>query len=80
MTYLIKMLQDEWEINQLRELYIQLKPKKVLEIGSYLGGTLMIWITNAEKDALICTIDDFNGAKTEKVQKYTDEHLGKLGS
>jgi len=61
----MKLIQDQWEIERLVEIYQNLKPYRVLEIGTYLGGALWYWLKYAQEGALVCTIDDFNAAKNE---------------
>lgn len=45
------------EFHQLLDLYQELKPKTVLEIGSEFGGTLWHWLHFAEPDTRVCNID-----------------------
>jgi predicted O-methyltransferase YrrM len=43
----VTILQWEKEFEVLLELYRRLKPRRVLEIGTYHGGTLYHWLQNA---------------------------------
>jgi cephalosporin hydroxylase len=52
------MLQNQQEFDALLNIYKQLKPKKVLEIGVKFGGTLRRWIDYAPEDATIVAVDD----------------------
>jgi len=45
------------EILELAELVVKLKPRRVLEIGTYNGGTLYTWCQLALEDAEIISID-----------------------
>ena len=64
----VPLLQDEIEIkNLIRNFYIPLKPRRVLEIGSLYGGSLWYWIQNSER-----------GTKIVSVDKIADNELHKL--
>lgn len=41
----VPILQEPWEFEKLVEVYKAHAPKKVLEIGSFYGGTLWYWAT-----------------------------------
>ncbi len=49
--------QNEAEFEELLSLYRTFQPKRVLEIGSYEGGTLFHWLQNAVPGAHIGSID-----------------------
>jgi len=49
--------QNAAEINALLDIYIKLKPHRVLEIGSAWGGTLWGWIEYAEKGTTVISVD-----------------------
>ncbi len=51
--------QYESEFAQLLDLYRERKPRQVLEIGTFHGGTLYHWLQNAEKGAWIVTVDSY---------------------
>jgi predicted O-methyltransferase YrrM len=53
----ITTAQIEWELVELIKIYDRLKPRRVLEIGTQLGGTLYHWLEGAEPGAVICNID-----------------------
>ncbi len=53
-----EFLQSDYEFQQLLAVYVDLQPKKVLEIGVKHGGTLKYWIDYAAEDALIVAIDE----------------------
>lgn len=53
----VKRIQKPGEFDRLMDLYVKLKPRKVLEIGVYFGGTLHGWITNAPHGARIVAVD-----------------------
>lgn len=53
----VQIGQIEWEFEQALALYRQRKPKRVLEIGTWNGGTLYHWLANSEPDTMIVTVD-----------------------
>lgn len=40
----VPILQEPWEFERLMEIYKAHAPRKVLEIGSFYGGTLWYWV------------------------------------
>jgi predicted O-methyltransferase YrrM len=55
----VPIFQWEQEFNQLLDLYRELEPKRVLEVGTYHGGTLFHWLANARKGAKVATVDSY---------------------
>lgn len=53
----VRTYQNDWEFEQLLDIFRRLKPKRILEIGSAYGGSLYHWITTAPKGALIVSLD-----------------------
>lgn len=53
----VRILQQPEEIAGLVSLYKSKKPKYVLEIGSFTGGTLWYWIKLAQPGAKIVSVD-----------------------
>jgi len=53
----VSMVQIEWEFEQLLELYKELAPKKVLEIGTKDGGSLYHWLRLAAPDSTVVYVD-----------------------
>jgi len=49
--------QHPHEFDDLLALYTQLQPQRVLEIGSWHGGTLKQWIERAPRGAVVVSID-----------------------
>ena len=49
--------QNPAELDRMRDLYISRKPKTVLEIGVWYGGTLREWLENATEDATVVAVD-----------------------
>lgn len=50
--------QQKWELDELIGIYKEIDPKKfVLEVGSYLGGTLKLWIDNGDLDTQFISVD-----------------------
>lgn len=52
-----EFLQVAAEINPVIDMYDEAKPKRVLEIGCWEGGTLHIWLTRAVKGATVVAVD-----------------------
>ena len=50
--------QDQQEFTQLLELYRERQPRRVLEIGTWHGGTLYHWLTNASPGGVVVAVDD----------------------
>ncbi len=55
----VEIFQWEAEFNQLLDLYREQKPKRLLEIGTYYGGTLYHWLKNATPGATIVSLDSY---------------------
>ena len=65
----VPLLQDEIEIkNLIRNFYIPLKPKQVLEIGSLYGGSLWYWIQNSERGTRIVSVDKIADNELHKLE------------
>lgn len=52
----VPILQNEWEFGVLYNLYFNLHPKNIIEIGSFYGGTLWYWLRDFYLSKL-CVID-----------------------
>lgn len=52
----VPVYQDESELLRLREIVRELKPRRILEIGSLFGGTLWYWMQDAP-GGLIVSVD-----------------------
>lgn len=50
--------QVAWEHAQMMRLFDQRQPRRILEIGSYHGGTLHYWIDRAPVGSVIVSVDD----------------------
>src|SRR4029078_8071110 len=50
-------IQRTWELQSLVGMVRRLRPARVVEIGSYKGGTLFCWIALAPPDAHIVSVD-----------------------
>lgn len=65
----IRPKQNEDEIRRLFDMVLDIKPKRVLEIGTAKGGTLYLWAQAATADATIVSVDlpggPFGGAYPE---------------
>lgn len=54
----VPIFQWEDEFTRLLDLYRERQPRRVLEIGTYYGGTLYHWLTNAQP-AVVVTVDSY---------------------
>ena len=55
----VPIFQWEPEFSTLLALYRNYKPKSVLEVGTYHGGTLYHWLQNSRKGTRIVSVDSF---------------------
>jgi predicted O-methyltransferase YrrM len=67
----VKFLQRKIEFLALMKVFDEKKPLKVLEIGSYQGGTLWFWLTHAPRGAHIVSVDRKNEAYRKMWQRWT---------
>lgn len=58
----VPIYQHRQEFEQLLALYKERKPMKVLEVGSYYGGTLYHWLMHAQPYAHIVSVDTYTMA------------------
>ena len=57
----VSAAQRDWEIVELINIYTALKPLRVLEIGSWHGGTLYHWLKNVQPGGVVVNIDNLSG-------------------
>ena len=55
----VQVFQWESELATALELYRRHAPARVLEIGTYHGGTLYHWLQNAQPGALVVSLDSY---------------------
>ena len=55
----VPIFQREWEFAQLLALYRQRRPARVLEVGTFHGGTLYHWLQNAAPNTTIVSVDSY---------------------
>jgi predicted O-methyltransferase YrrM len=53
----VQIAQLDWEFERALGLYKARKPKRVLEIGTWLGGTLFHWLKEATPGTQVVTVD-----------------------
>jgi predicted O-methyltransferase YrrM len=53
----VELLQHEGEFTALLELYRERAPMRTLEIGSWAGGSLFYWLSDAPANARVVSID-----------------------
>lgn len=58
------MLQHPLEFAELLELYRERRPRRVLELGVHLGGTLYQWLRAAPKGATVVAVDDVHRCRS----------------
>jgi len=49
--------QSPAELRQAVQLYVQVRPQRVLEIGTLHGGTLRCWLEHAQPGAVVVAVD-----------------------
>ncbi len=55
----VPIFQHEGEFAALLDFYVERNPKRVLEVGTFHGGTLYHWLKNAARNATIISIDSY---------------------
>ena len=55
----VPILQRAEEFDVLLQMYRERKPKRVLEIGTYHGGTLYHWLRLAQPGTLVVSVDSY---------------------
>lgn len=55
----VPIFQREWEFSEALNLYRERQPARVLEIGTYFGGTLYHWLANAAPGAVVVSVDTY---------------------
>jgi len=53
----VQVAQIAWELEAMMTLYVARAPKRVLEIGTFCGGTLFHFLKNATDGATVVTVD-----------------------
>ena len=56
----VPLLQHHGEFAELLDLYRTTQPKRVLEVGTYHGGTLYHWLQNATPGTLVVSVDRYD--------------------
>jgi len=68
----VEMLQVKSEFAWLFDIYVKSKPKHVLEIGSFYGGSLYHWIKGADSRAKIVSVDFLVSRRDERYSKLME--------
>lgn len=55
----VPIFQREWEFAQLLAIYQQRQPRRVLEVGTFHGGTLYHWLRLAAPGAVVVSVDSY---------------------
>jgi cephalosporin hydroxylase len=56
----VEAMQNPWELSQMIELYCDRRPRRVLELGTCLGGVLYHFLKNAIPVAIVGGVDDLS--------------------
>ncbi len=65
----VPVFQWEEEFVQLLDIYRERQPQRVLEIGTYHGGTLYHWLQNAPDGAVVVSVDSYQ-ARVDNRDQY----------
>ncbi len=74
----VPIFQREWEFARALELYDRQKPQRVLEVGTFHGGTLYHWMRHAALGATIVSVDSYraNVDNRHLYQEWAPRGLG----
>ena len=50
----VPIYQNEWEFSHLLKIYQDRNPARVMEIGTFFGGTMWFWLQNPRLEKLYC--------------------------
>ena len=64
--------QIDWELMALVDVYNDIKPMLVLEIGSQNGGTLYYWLRDAPPGAVVVNIDIFQNMEPKDAKIFRE--------
>lgn len=67
----VPIFQREWEFAQALDRYRQRRPRRILEVGTFHGGTLYHWLRLAETGAVVVSIDSYQ-AGVDNRHLYAD--------
>ncbi len=67
----VEIYQWEEEFEQLLDVYRDRQPKRVLEIGTYHGGTLYHWLQNAVPGTTVVSVDSY-AVRVDNRHLYTE--------
>lgn len=68
----VPVFQHPAEMEWLLTLYAERAPLRVLEVGSYFGGTLKQWILRAQPGAVVVSVDLYRFAYADNRHRYAD--------
>jgi len=58
----VQIIQEEVDFAPLLDLYRERKPMRVLEVGTYTGGTFFHWLQNAQPGSVVVSVDMYEDA------------------
>jgi predicted O-methyltransferase YrrM len=67
----VPIFQREWEFARALELYVARRPARVLEIGTFHGGTLYHWLRLARPGTQIVSVDSYT-AGVDNRERYPE--------
>lgn len=63
----VTLVQDEIDFLPVLEIYRRRQPQRVLELGTYVGGTLYHWLQNAPPGAVVVSVDLYEDADNSEL-------------
>jgi predicted O-methyltransferase YrrM len=66
----VPVFQHPAEMEWLLALFRERNPRRILEVGSYFGGTLKQWIRHAEPGAVVVSVDLYNLPYADNRARY----------
>lgn len=63
----VPIIQHPFEFGVLLDLYRHRRPRRVLEVGTYVGGTLYHWLANGRPGALVVSVDLYTDADNSRL-------------
>ena len=74
----VPVFQHPAEMEWLMDLFTQKAPRRILEVGSYFGGTLKQWIRRAPDGAVVVSVDLYNLPYADNRARYAEWAAGRV--
>jgi len=68
----VSIYQKPEEFLPILEIFKERKPRSILEIGTYAGGSLYHWLSNASPDSHIASVDPYHDPAVDNRHLYDD--------